>query len=102
VYGALPPESRRQQAALFNGSGGSSGGGGGAGAEGLEEQLPGGRVLVASDAVGMGLNLNIRRVVFAAMHKFDGTERRPLKVRQRLLGPPSWLEHCSAVGVLGL
>ena len=30
-------------------------------------------VLVASDAIGMGLNLNIRRVVFHTMEKFDGT-----------------------------
>eukprot|EP00887_Chlorella_sp_A99_P002877 scaffold6.g2877.t1 len=29
-------------------------------------------VLVASDAVGMGLNLNIRRIVFHAMHKYEG------------------------------
>ena len=47
VYGALPPEMRRQQARLFNESG-----------NGYD-------VLVASDAVGMGLNLNIRRIVFS-------------------------------------
>lgn len=29
-------------------------------------------MLVASDAIGMGLNLNIRRVVFSSMYKFDG------------------------------
>ena len=29
-------------------------------------------ILVASDAIGMGLNLNIKRVIFTAMHKFDG------------------------------
>ena len=29
-------------------------------------------VLVASDAIGMGLNLNIHRVVFASLTKFDG------------------------------
>jgi hypothetical protein len=46
VYGALPPESRRTQAALFNARGDSG---------------PRTSVLVASDAVGMGLNLNIRR-----------------------------------------
>lgn len=62
VYGALPPEARRQQAAQFNsaadgGIGSSSGIGG---------------VLVASDAIGMGLNLNIQRVVFTSLHKFDG------------------------------
>ncbi|KAL6756530.1 P-loop containing nucleoside triphosphate hydrolase protein, partial [Haematococcus lacustris] len=67
VYGALPPEARRQQAALFN--------------------TPGSRygVLVASDAIGMGLNLKIRRVIFASMRKFDGKYLRPLtpsEVRQ--------------------
>lgn len=46
VYGALPPESRRTQAALFNARG---------------DVWPRTSVLVASDAVGMGLNLNIRR-----------------------------------------
>jgi superfamily II RNA helicase len=35
-------------------------------------------VLVASDAIGMGLNLNIARVVFSTMYKFDGHQRRPL------------------------
>ena len=44
VYGALPPGPRRQQAALFN-----------APRNGIS-------VLAASDAVGMGLNLKIKRV----------------------------------------
>ncbi|KAF6256649.1 P-loop containing nucleoside triphosphate hydrolase protein [Scenedesmus sp. NREL 46B-D3] len=63
VYGALPPEARRMQAALFNAGPGVS---------------PRYSVLVASDAIGMGLNLNIRRVVFATMHKYDGQQLRPL------------------------
>ena len=46
VYGALPPESRRTQAALFNAR---------------QDACLRTSVLVASDAVGMGLNLNIRR-----------------------------------------
>ena len=29
-------------------------------------------VLVASDAIGLGLNLSIRRVIFTALSKFDG------------------------------
>ena len=45
VYGALPPETRRQQAALFNEAGNSF------------------DVMVASDAVGMGLNLNVRLLI---------------------------------------
>lgn len=51
VYGSLPPETRRVQARLFN-----------------DASSPF-DVLVASDAVGLGLNLNIRRVVFTTMVK---------------------------------
>ncbi|NPD65726.1 RNA helicase [Lichenicola cladoniae] len=58
VYGALSPEVRRAEAARFN-SGQAD-------------------ILVATDAIGMGLNLNIRRVVFAALRKFDGTQSRDL------------------------
>ncbi|KDP27140.1 hypothetical protein JCGZ_19839 [Jatropha curcas] len=54
IYGALPPETRRQQANLFN------------------DQDNEFDVLVASDAVGMGLNLNIRRVVFYNLSKYNG------------------------------
>ena len=60
VYGALPPETRRQQAHLFNDKSSEYG------------------VLVASDAIGMGLNLNIRRVVLSTLEKFQGKERGPL------------------------
>jgi ATP-dependent RNA helicase SUPV3L1/SUV3 len=60
VYGSLPPETRSAQARLFN------------------DPSAGYRVLVASDAVGMGLNLNIRRVVFHTMEKFDGVQRSAL------------------------
>ena len=35
-------------------------------------------VLVASDAVGMGLNLTIRRIIFSSLEKYDGTRRRLL------------------------
>ncbi len=58
VYGALSPEVRRAEAARFN-SGDAD-------------------ILIATDAIGMGLNLNIRRVVFAALRKFDGTQSRDL------------------------
>ncbi len=59
VYGALSPEVRRAEAARFN--------------DGDAD------ILIATDAIGMGLNLNIRRVVFAALRKFDGTESRDLR-----------------------
>ena len=54
IYGALPPEMRRLQARLFN------------------ERDSEYSVLVASDAVGMGLNLNIRRIIFHTLEKYDG------------------------------
>ncbi|KAI5080126.1 hypothetical protein GOP47_0005605 [Adiantum capillus-veneris] len=62
VYGALPPETRSQQAKLFNEPGNSY------------------DILVASDAVGMGLNLNIKRVVFLTLEKFDGELKNPIPV----------------------
>jgi ATP-dependent RNA helicase SUPV3L1/SUV3 len=34
--------------------------------------------LVATDAIGMGLNLDIKHVAFSATHKFDGRRVRPL------------------------
>lgn len=51
VYGGLPPETRAQQAALFNNPDNDY------------------DYLAASDAIGMGLNLEIKRVVFEATHK---------------------------------
>jgi ATP-dependent RNA helicase SUPV3L1/SUV3 len=62
VYGSLPPETRAQQARLFNDPDNDY------------------DFLVASDAVGMGLNLAIKRVVFEASNKFDGAARRTLSV----------------------
>lgn len=62
IYGALPPEMRRLQARLFN------------------ERDNNFTVLVASDAVGMGLNLNIRRIIFHTLQKYDGVP--PLKQRR--------------------
>ncbi|KAJ2764292.1 RNA helicase, partial [Coemansia nantahalensis] len=62
IYGGLPPESRVEQAKLFN------------------DPESGYDVLVASDAVGMGINLTINRVVFMALEKFDGSDVRPVSV----------------------
>jgi len=58
VYGALPPEVRRREAERF--------------AHGESH------ILVATDAIGMGLNLPIRRVLFSTMTKFDGVGDRAL------------------------
>ncbi|KAF5457154.1 hypothetical protein F2P56_021282 [Juglans regia] len=64
IYGALPPETRRHQANLFN------------------DQDNEFNVLVASDAVGMGLNLNIRRVVFYSLSKYNGDKIVPVPASQ--------------------
>ncbi|KAJ6630306.1 P-loop containing nucleoside triphosphate hydrolase protein [Mycena sp. CBHHK59/15] len=64
VYGRLPPEVRSEQAALFN------------------DPDSGYDVLIGSDAIGMGLNLKIRRVIFEAVAKFDGQGLKTLSVSQ--------------------
>ena len=60
IYGGLPPEARSRQAELFN------------------KPNSGYDLLIASDAIGMGLNLNIRRIIFNELTKFDGVEVRQL------------------------
>jgi len=65
IYGALSPEVRRHESERFN--------------TGKAD------ILVATDAIGMGLNLPIRRVIFANTYKFDGIASRLLnetEVRQ--------------------
>jgi ATP-dependent RNA helicase SUPV3L1/SUV3 len=62
IYGALPPEVRRREAERF--------------AQGDTQ------VLVATDAIGMGLNLPIRRVLFSTLTKFDGQGDRTLDVSE--------------------
>ncbi|KAA8548665.1 hypothetical protein F0562_000349 [Nyssa sinensis] len=62
VYGSLPPETRTRQATMFNDASSEF------------------DVLVASDAIGMGLNLNISRIIFSTLKKFDGMEMRDLTV----------------------
>ncbi len=59
IYGALPPEVRRREAERF--ATGES------------------HILVATDAIGMGLNLPIQRVLFSTMTKFDGQGDRTLQ-----------------------
>ncbi|KAI3459409.1 hypothetical protein Pfo_016072 [Paulownia fortunei] len=64
VYGSLPPETRTRQATMFN------------------DESSDFDVLVASDAIGMGLNLNISRIIFSTLRKFDGVETRELSVSE--------------------
>ena len=59
VYGALPHDVRHEEARRFD-SGETD-------------------VVVATDAIGMGMNLPIRRIVFVEQQKFDGHEMRMLK-----------------------
>lgn len=60
VYGSLPPETRASQARLFNDP---------------ENDYD---YLVASDAIGMGLNLDIKRIIFESTWKFDGRHYEPI------------------------
>lgn len=62
IYGSLPPEIRRRQMHLFN--------------KGKT------KVVVATDAIGMGLNLPVKRIVFLQAEKYDGVSRRPLLVSE--------------------
>ncbi len=65
IYGALPYPARRMQMERF-----------------LNHET---ELLVATDAVGMGLNLPIRRIIFTTDKKFDGRksrELRPAEVQQ--------------------
>lgn len=59
IYGALPYQSRKKQFELF-----------------LNGETD---VVVSTDALGMGVNLPIRRVVFLESGKFDGKKFRTLK-----------------------
>lgn len=59
VMGALSPRTRNAQVAMF---------------ESGEVDY-----LVATDAIGMGLNLNLGHVAFAGLSKFDGTRQRRLR-----------------------
>ena len=58
IYGSLPPEARRAEVYKYT-SGQCN-------------------VVVATDAIGMGISLPIRRIVFSELRKFDGTKVRPL------------------------
>ena len=58
IYGALPPEARRNEVRKYT-SGETN-------------------VVVATDAIGLGISLPIKRVIFAETEKFDGKEFRPL------------------------
>ena len=58
IYGDLPPEVRRKQYDMF-----------------IKKEN---KVLVTTDAIGMGVNLPIKRIIFLDIQKFDGEEIRGL------------------------
>ncbi|MEQ1509835.1 MAG: helicase-related protein [Sphingopyxis sp.] len=62
VMGALSPRTRNAQVAMFQ--------------SGEVDYL------VATDAIGMGLNLDADHVIFASLHKFDGVEVRRLTLAE--------------------
>lgn len=71
VMGALSPETRNRQVALFQ--------------SGEVDYI------VATDAIGMGLNLDLDHVAFASLSKFDG-------VRQRRLTPAEMAQIAGRAG----
>ena len=62
IYGALPPEARRNEVRKY-----------------LAGET---NIVVATDAIGMGISLPIKRVVFAETEKFDGRTFRPLSTAE--------------------
>jgi ATP-dependent RNA helicase SUPV3L1/SUV3 len=62
VMGSLSPRTRNAQVALFQSG---------------EVDF-----LVATDAIGMGLNMDVDHVAFAGLAKFDGKRRRPLHAHE--------------------
>lgn len=58
IYGDLPPEVRKKQYENF-----------------ISKET---KILIATDAIGLGVNLPIRRIIFMAIKKFDGNTIREL------------------------
>lgn len=58
IYGSLAPELRREQAKRFN--------------DGVSD------IIVATDAIGIGLNLDIETIIIAEDEKFDGEDLVPI------------------------
>ncbi|MCC6806755.1 MAG: helicase [Deltaproteobacteria bacterium] len=82
VLGALSPRTRNAQVAMFQA----------------------GEVdyMVATDAIGMGLNLDLQHVCFAALDKFDGKEVRQLELAElgQIAGRAGRYLHAGTFGTL--
>lgn len=74
IYGALPPDVRKKQAQRF-----------------IRGETP---ICVATDAIGMGINLPGKRICFTTLEKFDGYE-------QRLLTPEEMRQIAGRAGRFG-
>ena len=83
VMGALSPRTRNAQVAMFQA----------------------GEVdyLVATDAIGMGLNMDVAHVAFASLHKFDGRRSRRLTVPEmaQIAGRAGRHQRDGTFGTLG-
>ncbi len=62
IYGDLPPEVRRMQYTSF--------------LSGKND------ILISTDAIGMGVNLPIRRIIFTELEKYDGEQFRALSSQE--------------------
>ncbi|WP_188235567.1 helicase-related protein [Sphingopyxis sp. LK2115] len=84
VMGALSPRTRNAQVAMF---------------ESGEVDY-----LVATDAIGMGLNLDVRHVAFASLQKFDGRRLRRLTVAEmaQIAGRAGRHQQDGSFGTVGL
>ncbi|MDF2614293.1 MAG: helicase [Clostridia bacterium] len=83
IYGDLPPEVRRMQYDAFI-TGENS-------------------ILIATDAIGMGVNLPIRRILFMGLKKFDGDEVRFLTSQEvKQIGGRAGRKGIYDVGYVGV
>jgi len=84
VMGALSPRTRNAQVAMF---------------EAGEVDY-----LVATDAIGMGLNLDVQHVAFASLQKFDGRRLRRLTIAEmaQIAGRAGRHQQDGSFGTIGL
>jgi ATP-dependent RNA helicase SUPV3L1/SUV3 len=84
VMGALSPATRNAQAAMFQ--------------RGEVDYL------VATDAIGMGLNMDVAHVAFAGLEKFDGRRNRRLTIAEmaQIAGRAGRHQQDGSFGALGL
>ena len=84
VMGALSPRTRNAQVAMF---------------EAGEVDY-----LVATDAIGMGLNLDVRHVAFASLQKFDGRRVRRLTISEmaQIAGRAGRHQQDGSFGTVGM